>query len=81
MPPNGDEEDAHVPKIAPVLIRRGTMMKIEEVAARWCLNIKTVYAMIQRGELPAARFGRVIRIPRSVVEIKESQGCEVPGDE
>lgn len=43
-------------------------MRVEDVAARWALNPKTVYAMIERGELIARRFGRVLRVPRSLVE-------------
>lgn len=55
----------------PRLGGRGTMMRVEEVAVRWDLNVKTVYAMIARGELPARRFGRVMRVPRRVVECME----------
>ena len=44
------------------------MMKVEEVAERWDLNPKTVYGMIERGELVSRRCGRVIRVPRHVVE-------------
>jgi excisionase family DNA binding protein len=47
------------------------MMRVEEVAERWDLNVKTVYAMIARGELPARRCGRVLRVPRAVVESME----------
>lgn len=47
------------------------MMRVEEVAERWDLNVKTVYAMIAREELPARRFGRLMRVPRSVVECME----------
>lgn len=50
---------------------RGTMMRVEDVAERWDLNVKTVYAMIARHELPARRFGRVMRVPRRVVECME----------
>jgi excisionase family DNA binding protein len=64
------------PSIEPVIVR--TMMRIEEVAERWCLNVKTVYAMIERGELQARRIGRVLRIPRFVVERFESQGRVAP---
>lgn len=46
----------------------GIMMRVEDVAERWDLNVKTVYAMIQRGEIAARRCGRVVRIPRRVVE-------------
>ena len=49
----------------------GTMLRVEDVAARWGLNPKTVYAMIERGELAARRFGRVLRVPRSLVESLE----------
>ena len=45
-----------------------SMLRVEEVAARWRLNVKTVYSMIERGELAARRFGRVLRIPRAAVE-------------
>lgn len=51
--------------------RPSTMMRVEEVAERWDLNVKTVYAMIARGELQARRFGRVMRVPRRVVECME----------
>jgi excisionase family DNA binding protein len=60
--------------------RAGTMMKIEEVAARWDLNVKTVYAMIERGELPARRLGRVLRIPRHVVESFEQASVAQGGN-
>jgi excisionase family DNA binding protein len=44
------------------------MMRVEDVAERWDLNVKTVYGMIERGELASRRCGRVIRVPRHVVE-------------
>jgi excisionase family DNA binding protein len=44
------------------------LMRVEEVAERWDLNVKTVYAMIERGELVSRRCGRLIRVPRHVVE-------------
>jgi excisionase family DNA binding protein len=50
------------------------MYTVEEVAERWSLNRKTVYEMVQKGRLPSRRFGRAVRIPRSVVESLESQG-------
>ena len=53
---------------APRLDARSTMLKVEEVADRWDLNVKTVYGMIERGELSARRCGRVIRVPRHIVE-------------
>jgi excisionase family DNA binding protein len=56
---------------APPPLRRETMLRVEDVAKRWDLNVKTVYGMIERGELTARRFGRILRIPRSVVEFYE----------
>jgi excisionase family DNA binding protein len=61
----------HVPEIAdtrhsPAPAPR--LMRVEEVAERWDLNVKTVYAMIERGELISRRCGRLIRVPRHVVE-------------
>jgi excisionase family DNA binding protein len=44
------------------------MMRVEDIAERWDLNVKTIYGMIERGELAARRCGRVIRVPRHVVE-------------
>jgi excisionase family DNA binding protein len=50
---------------------RRTMFRVEDLARRWDLNVKTIYAMIERGELSARRFGRVLRVPRSVVDSLE----------
>lgn len=58
---------------------KSTMMRVEDLAKRWDLNVKTIYAMIERGELTARRFGRVLRVPRSVVDSLE-QASVVPGD-
>jgi excisionase family DNA binding protein len=55
------------------------MISVEEVASRWGLNVKTVYAMIDRGELVARRFGRVLRIPRAVVESYEQASVAPEG--
>ncbi len=48
-----------------------TMLRVDEIAARWDLDLKTIYGMIQRGELAARRCGRILRVPRSVVESYE----------
>jgi excisionase family DNA binding protein len=68
------------PIAAPPTVPRpaARMMKVEEVAERWDLNTKTVYDMIKRGELAARRCGRVIRVPRHVVESFE-QASVAPG--
>ena len=47
------------------------LLDVEEVAARWGLDRKTVYAMIQRRELPSRRCGRLVKIPRKAVELWE----------
>lgn len=57
-------------------LRLSTLMRVEEVAERWDLNPKTVYAMIARGELVSRRCGRVIRVPRRVVESFERASVE-----
>ena len=53
------------------------MFRVEDLAKRWDLNVKTIYAMIERGELTARRFGRVLRVPRSVVDSVE-QASVIP---
>jgi excisionase family DNA binding protein len=54
------------------------MVRVEEVARRWDLNVKTVYGMIQRGDLASRRCGRVLRVPRWAVESFE-QASVAPG--
>lgn len=71
------EEARHVPAPAPPIERRSVLMRVEEVAERWDLNVKTVYGMIDRGELAARRCGRLVRVPRRVVESFE-QASVVP---
>jgi excisionase family DNA binding protein len=41
-------------------------MTVEEVARRWGLDRKTVYAMIDRGQISSRRCGRLVRIPSKV---------------
>lgn len=45
-----------------------TLLSIEEVAARWGVDRKTVRARIDRGELRRVRVGRLVRIPLGAVE-------------
>ncbi len=42
-------------------------LKVAEVAAKLRVDPRTVYRMIDRGELPAIRVGRLIRIPTGAV--------------
>jgi excisionase family DNA binding protein len=68
------------PKPAPSPELSGrTLMRVEEVAKRWGLDRKTVYAMIERGQLSSRRCGRLVRIPRGVVESFELQASVAPG--
>jgi excisionase family DNA binding protein len=55
-----------------------TLMRVEEVARRWGIDRKTVYAMIERGQLAARRCGRLVRIPRKTVESFELQASVSP---
>jgi excisionase family DNA binding protein len=56
-----------------------TMLSVEEVAARWSVSAKTIYGMIQRREIIARKIGRILRIPRAVVESLE-QASAAPGE-
>lgn len=43
-------------------------LKVAEVAAKLRVDARTVYRMIDRGELQAIRVGRLIRIPAAALE-------------
>jgi excisionase family DNA binding protein len=47
------------------------LLTIEQLAARWGVNRKTIYAAIARKEVHAIRIGRVLRVPASVIESLE----------
>lgn len=49
-----------------------TMMTVEEVAERWRVKPRTIYAMIAERELIALHVGRLVRISRSHIEFLES---------
>lgn len=44
------------------------MFRVAEVAALLGLSRSEVYRLIERGEIPAVRFGRSVRVPRQWVE-------------
>lgn len=58
-----------------------TMFGVDEVAARWGLDRKTIYAAIHRGEIPAVAIGGTRKrylVPREFVERSEkavAAGC------
>ena len=61
------------------LPRPTSVLSVEELAARWRVNRKSIYEAITRGELPVVRIGpRIIRVAVSVVESIESQGRVAP---
>ncbi len=76
-----------VPIPAPPSEPRGTivldapvMLRPEDVARRWGVNVKTVYAAIRRRQLPVKRLGeRVLLIPRRAVEEIEQGRVALPG--
>lgn len=43
-------------------------LKVAEVAAKLRVDVRTVYRMVDRGELQAVRVGRLIRIPTGALE-------------
>jgi excisionase family DNA binding protein len=55
-----------------------TLISVPKLAERWDVDVKTLYGMIERGELPAVRLGRLIKISLAVVASLESQGRVVP---
>lgn len=55
-----------------------TLLRVEEVAKRWGLDRKTIYGMIERGQISARRCGRLVRIPIKVIESFESQASVAP---
>jgi excisionase family DNA binding protein len=56
------------------------MLKPEELAERWGINIKTIYKAIKARQLPHVRIGRkVLLIPRAAIEaLEHEQGRAVP---
>jgi excisionase family DNA binding protein len=56
-----------------------TVLTINDLALRWNVDRKSIYAMIERGELHAMRIGRLIRIPLAVVQRLEQAGAVQEG--
>lgn len=50
-------------------------LKIAEYAEILRVDHKTIRAAIKAGQIPVVRLGRVIRIPRRVLESLETQAC------
>jgi excisionase family DNA binding protein len=45
-----------------------TLLSLPQLAVRWDVNVKTLYALVERGELPTVRIGRLIKVTLSVVQ-------------
>jgi excisionase family DNA binding protein len=52
-----------------------TVLTINDLALRWRVDRKSLYGMIDRGELPVMRIGRLIRVALAVVEQLEQAGA------
>ena len=79
VPPSPAEAPPEAPRdIAGADNADSPFLTVDVVARRWGLDRKTVYAMIDRGQLSARRCGRLVRIPRKLIESFESQASASP---
>jgi excisionase family DNA binding protein len=58
---------------------QGEFLTVREAASLLRLNVKTIYAAIRRGHLPAVRIGEAIRIPRWALQGEVSIPPPQPG--
>ena len=52
-----------------------TFLTVEQIAKRLYVGRSTAYNMINAGEIPSIRFGRLIRIPLSALDAYLSRNC------
>ncbi|MBS1056128.1 helix-turn-helix domain-containing protein [Gluconobacter kondonii] len=53
--------------------------RISVVAKRWDCSHSTIRRMVETGELPAIRLGRLIRIPMTaIIEAENKPACQKP---
>jgi excisionase family DNA binding protein len=45
-----------------------TLLKIEDLAATLRVHLMTAYSMVRRGDIPAIRVGRHLRVRKSDLE-------------
>lgn len=58
-----------------------TFLTVQEVADLMRVSSMTVYRMVHSGDIPAIRFGRSFRIPRSaVVALMGNESSQQLGD-
>jgi len=65
----------------PQVYRKQEMMKVSKIAKRWGCSRQHIYNLIDRGELPAFRFGisRCLFVPLPSVEDLERNAKLDPG--
>jgi hypothetical protein len=66
----------------PVAVQTATLLTSAQLAARWGVDIKTIYDGIRLGQIPAVRIGRrVLRVALAVVERIENDGHVEPPED
>jgi excisionase family DNA binding protein len=66
--------------LAAVIINRFTpitdlpeLLRVDEAAAVLDVSRWLVYELIRRGDLPSVKLGRLVRIPRTALEVRMQQ--------
>jgi excisionase family DNA binding protein len=55
------------------------LITVKQLAEAWQVSKRTVYRMIDNGELPAKKFGRAVRIdPEVITQAGRSASAELP---
>jgi excisionase family DNA binding protein len=49
------------------------LLRVEEAAAVLDVSTYLVYEMVKRGELPSVRLGRLVRVPRTALEVMQEK--------
>jgi excisionase family DNA binding protein len=49
-------------------VQSAVFLTVEQVAQRLYVGRSTAYNMVNTGEIPAVRFGRLIRVPASALD-------------
>lgn len=45
--------------------KSASFLSVDEVAKEGRTSTKTIYKMIEAGQIPSVRFGRLLRVPRA----------------
>ena len=62
-----------------VVVEAPTWLSTKEAAAYLGINLRTLYRFIDEGELPAYKFGRVIRLRQEELDCFIEQARILPG--